>query len=486
MSALAARSRASRRLPVVVLVVAAVAAGVGAGRSHAPAVTQPAEPLEATQLPAADAVSTAWYCPGVPAKFPLSDQTFTLSNLGSSAARAAVTVHPDDGTAPVTRTVAVPRDSVRTFARSTLPNGPLVIEPFSPDVLVSAGLESGQQLATVPCATTAGTDWYFAAGTTVRGVAQWLVLEDPFAADARVNVVLRTDAGLQELPSLSGLDVPGRSRVVIPIHDEAVRRDRVSVEVHAVVGRVVASQTIRYGAPTGTPGVATSIGAVKPATSWSFPGGDTRTGASEVVAIANVGQLDARVNVQAQTASKQIVHPVQVNVPSGGVSWVQIGDCTTATPACLDVPHRIGYVLLVQSDSDAPIVAQTLSRFNGDRGSTFGVATSMGSTHPSRSWVIARTGARGQRSTSIALSDPGLKPAHIAVTIVRGGKADQPAALRRVTIAPGQRFVLPLGDTGSPRPVGAAVEIASDVPIFAESTIYAERDATRAPGIPTR
>jgi hypothetical protein len=484
-TALAATSRPSRRLPVLVLVVASVAAGVGAGRSDAPAVAGPEEPVEATQLPASGAVSTAWYCPGVPRSFPLSDQTFTLNNLGKRMVRATVTVHPDDGSAPVTHTVSVPHDSARNFERRTLPSGPLVIEPFSPDVVVSAGLESTDQLAVVPCATTAGTDWYFAAGTTLRGIKQWLVLEDPFAADARVDIVLRTDAGLSELQSLSGLDVPGRSRVVIPIHDEAVLRARVSVEVHAVVGRVVASQTILYGTPTGTPGVATSIGAVKPASSWWFTGGDTRTGASEVVAIANIGQLDAQVNVQAQTAAKQIVHPVQVTVPSGGVSWVQVGGCTDSSESCLDVPERIGYVLLVQSDTDAPIVAQTLSRFDGEGDTTVGVATSMGSTQPARRWVIARTDARRQRSTSIALSDPGLKPAQVAVSIVRGGDVERPTDLQRVTIAPGQRYVLPLGDP-SAAPVGGAVVITSDVPIFAESTIYADSDATRAPGIPER
>jgi hypothetical protein len=486
MSALAATSRPSRRLPVLVLVVAAVAAGAFAGRSHAPGVARPVQPVEATQLPVGGALSTAWYCPGVPASFPLSDQTFALSNLGSRPARAAVTVHPDDGSAPVTRMVTVPRDSVRNFERRMLPSGPLVIEPFSSDVVVSAGLESADQLSTVPCATTAGTDWYFAAGTTVRGVAQWLVLEDPFAADARVNVVLRTDAGLQELPSLSGLDVPARSRLVIPIHDQAVRRDRVSVEVHAVVGKVVASQTIQYGTPTGTPGVATSIGAVKPASSWWFPGGDTRTGASAVVAIANVGQLDADVSVQGQTAAKKIVPPVQLTVPAGGVSWVQIGGCTDTTDSCLDVPERIGYVLLVQSDRDTRIVAQTLSRFDGERDTTLGVATSVGSTVPAQHWVIARVGARGQRSTSVALSDPGLKPAQVTVAIVRNGRVERPADLRRVTIAPGQRYVVPLAQPDAGVPLGGAVVITSDVPIFAESTIYADNDATRAPGIPER
>ncbi|MDQ1520505.1 MAG: hypothetical protein QOI55_1578, partial [Actinomycetota bacterium] len=202
MSAPATGSRASRRLPITLLVVLAVAAGVASGRSDVPAMPRPVEPVAATQLPATTSNSTAWYCPGLPAAFPTKSQTFTLSNLGGSAVRAAVTVHPDDGSEPVSHIVTVPKDSVRTFERSTLPAGSMIVEPFAPDVVVSAGLESSDGLATVPCATTAGTDWYFAAGTTVRGVSQWLVLEDPFAGDARVDITLRTDSGLQELPSL--------------------------------------------------------------------------------------------------------------------------------------------------------------------------------------------------------------------------------------------------------------------------------------------
>jgi hypothetical protein len=481
-------SRGSRRLPILVLVVVSLAAGVAAGRSHAPPVAKPVEPVEATQLPEQHAVSTAWYCPGMPSAFPQENQTLTLSNLGSVAARAAVTVHPDDGGKPVSSVLTVPHASVFTINRSQLATaaGPIVVEPFSPDVVVSAGLESDNRLSTVPCATSAGTDWYFAAGTTVRGVSQWLVLEDPFAADARVDVTLRSDAGLQQLPSLSGLDVAGRSRIVIPIHDEAVRRDRVSVEVHATVGRVVASQILRYSSISGPPGVAMSIGAVKPASSWWFTDGDTRAGASEIVAIANVGPLDARVNVQAQAGSKTIVHPVQLTVPSGGVSWVQIAGCTASTPTCLAVPDRTGYVLLVQSDSDAPIVAQTISRFDGSRDSTIGAATSVGSTVPARQWVIPRTRVLGQRSTSIALSDPGLEPAQVAVAIVHGGHIDRPAALQKLKVTPGARFVLPLADQRALSRVDAAVIVTSNVPIFAEWTIYADGDATRAPGIPAR
>ena len=192
---------------------------------------------------------------------------------------------------------------------------------------------------------------------------------------------MRTDAGLQLLPALSGVDVPGRSRVVIPIHDNAVRQVRVAVEVHATVGQVVASQTLQFAAASGPPGVATSIGALAPASAWWFTGGDT-PGASEWVAIADVGELDARVNVQAQAGAKAIVRPVALTVPSGGVSLVQIGGCSRSTATCLEVPSNAGYVLEVQSDAGAPIVAQTLTRFNGDHNSTVGAATSMGSTMP--------------------------------------------------------------------------------------------------------
>ena len=512
-------ARGSRRaLAVVLLLVAAIVGGVLAGRSHAPGGSKPVAPVDAAQVPAAGALSTAWYCPGLPPSFPTADQSVTLTNLGSNPAEVIATVYPDNGSAAVARSFVIGRESVMTLDRSTLqvrakstpttttttsttatsttaaggtaksgvPDGPLVVEPFSSDVMVSAGLESADALATVPCATTTATDWYFAAGTTVRGASQWLVLDDPFAADARVDITLRTDAGVQVLPSLTGLDVPGRARVIIPIQNEAVRRARVSVEVHASVGRVVASQTLQFGSASGPQGVATSIGAVAPSSAWWFTDGDTRTGAVNVVAIADVGELDARVNVQAQDGTKAIVRPVSLTVPSGGVSWVQIGGCATAKLTCLAVPDRVGFVLLVQSDAGAPIVAQTLTRLDGDRGTTLGAATSIGAVTPSTRWVIPRTRATGQSSTSIALTDTGVNSAHVSIEFVHGGRVDQPAALRRVTIKPGVRFVVPLADDPALQHVDAAVVVTSDVPIFAEWTIYAAHDATRAFGIPSR
>ncbi len=488
-------ARASRRAPILVVVIVLVAAGVAAGRAHAVRAPRAAAPVDAAQLPRGRALSTAWYCPGLPASFPVRQQTLSLSNLGPGDADAVVTVQPDNGAAPVVRTVTVPHDSVRTFDRASLSKapGPLVVEPFSSDVVVQSGLESDDALDQVTCADSAGTHWYFAAGTTARGVSQWLVLDDPFATDARVDVAIRTESGLTLLPDLQGLDVPGRTRVVVPIHDQAVRRKRVSVEVHAVLGRVVASQTLQFAAASGTPGVAATLGALAPSGRWWFADGYTFPDASQWVALSVLGPLDAHVTVQALVGSGGIVPPVALTVPGEGTSWVQVGGCERLEAGCLHVPAKTGYQIQLQSDRRVPILAQTLSRF-GDQQTALGATTSTGSTVAATRWVIPRTHARAERTptpgtnpgTSIWLMNAGGRPAEVSVEVVRGGTVERPAALQHVTIAPSSRLGLPARTLGAAGGEDAAVVITSDQPIFAESTIYARRDASRAPGIPDR
>jgi hypothetical protein len=360
-----------------------------------------------------------------------------------------------------------------------------VVEPFSPDVVVSAGVESNDALAVVPCGTTASADWYFAAGTTVRGVSQWLVLDDPFSTDARVDVTLRTDSGLQQLPSLTGLDVPGRSRAVIPIQDSAVRQERVAVEVHADVGRVVASQTLAFTGASGQPGVATALGALAPSSSWWFADGKAIPDSDQRVAITDLGVIDAQVVVQALIGSSGIVNPVQMTVPSGQTSWVQIGGCARTDKQCLAVPKNIGYELTVQSEARVPIVAQTLSRFS-DTGTALGATTSMGSNTPARQWVIPRTRPVNPKSSSIAVLNTGVTPAKISVEVVHDGVIDRPTRLQDYALPAGARVVLPSGLSGVTRATDTAVVVTSNVPVFAEWTLYAKRDATRSAGIPTR
>ncbi len=486
---------ATCRWPILLVVLAVVVGGIAAGRASSAPDERPAPPTDAAQTAAPSALTTAWYCPGLPSSFPNRDQTLTLSNFGDDATDAVVTVDPDDGSDAVRRRVSVPAHRIRSFSRATLaerttgesaadttrlPTGPLVVELFSPDVVVQQGLDTARVLDLMTCATTTGADWYFAAGTTVRGVKQWLVLDNPLSTDARVDVEVRSEIGLRLLPDLQGIDVPGRSRVEIPMDEKAVRQERVSVAVHAELGRVVASQTMQFGPASGPPGVASTIGALASAERWWFTAGRSVPDAVERVAITNLGPIDTQAIVQALIGSSGIVAPVSITVPANGVSWVRIGNCEGAKD-CLRVPKSRGYELVV-SDTQMPVVAQTFSRFGAGTGS-LGATTSIGSTVPGRRWIVARTRAVAGQSTSVAVMAPGPRAAHISVEVVHDGRVNRPEALQGVTVAASARALLraeALPDDD------AALVITSDEPVVVESAIYATRDATRGPGIPTR
>ncbi len=139
----------------------------------------------------------------------------------------------------------------------------------------------------------------------------------------------------------------------------------------------------------------------------------------------------------------------------------------------------------VQADDNTPIVAQTLSRYGG-RKVALGATTSMGSTVPARTWVIARTRVVDERSTSISVMNNGIVAAHISVQVVHAGIVDRPDTLQDFMIAPNSSDLLPADIAGASYRRDAAVVISADAPIFVESTIYAQRDATRTPGIPSR
>jgi hypothetical protein len=129
-----------------------------------------------------------------------------------------------------------------------------------------------------------------------------------------------------------------------------------------------------------------------------------------------------------------------------------------------------------------PVVAQTFDRFGAGTGS-LGATTSMGSTAPGRRWIVARTRAVAGESTSVSVMAPGPRAAQVDVEVVHDGRVELPAALQGVAVAASARAVLraeALPDDD------AVLVITSDEPVVVESTIYAARDATRSPGIPTR
>jgi hypothetical protein len=475
----------SRRLLFVLLVAALVVGALAAGRATTATGSTTATSTVAPNAAVAAQSSPVWFCPGLPPALPHASARVALSNIGSNAADVVVTDLLDNGTSThVSLTIAA--DTVVVKPRDQLGGpGALTVETFGGRVLVEEGIDSSGAMESTPCATQASPHWYFAAGSTPRGVQQWLVIDNPYASDAKVDVTLRTGGGVLRPDALQGLDVARRSRVVVAVHDVAVRQDRVAVAVVAEVGAVIAAQTLVYSNAAGTPGVALSMGAPTIATEWTFAGATAEPGSVAYVAIVNVGSDDAQVDVQASAeSSKQVLAPASVTVAQDAVVWVALGQCSTAAgKGCVSIPDGARYSLDVRSEQNVSIVAQTLGRLDAT-GTVVGTVTSPGGIAPARSWAFARSRVTREKTTTLSLFNPTAAPATVGVGLVRGGAVERPAALQNVSVPPGR--VVTVVVVGGPKPAAtadAALTIDSSQPIFVERLIVATAEASTSVGV---
>jgi hypothetical protein len=126
----------------------------------------------------------------------------------------------------------------------------------------------GDGLAAEPCAPEAGEQWYVPEGTSVRGQAAHLVVVNPFAQEAVVDVTIVTDGDVIRHGNLTGVVVEPRQATAFELNRFALGEESLVAEVHAALGRVaVAGLGVGHDA-----GLRSVVGVDSPATSWVFPG----------------------------------------------------------------------------------------------------------------------------------------------------------------------------------------------------------------------
>jgi len=481
----------ARRWPIaavlLVLLVAALIAGNGDDEAES-ATQAPREASDAAALSLGDARSTAWYCQGPPPTPLLSEtaEVVNVANVGEDDADVADTVLPDNGRV-VRRSLSVPRRS----AVDAAPDGnqaeqsALIVEPFAARVFVDATNAGASRLTTAPCLTQPSSEWHFAAGTTVRGAEQWLVLFNPFGDDAVVDMSFFTEDGLERPGGLQGYTVPRRSRVAIPVHFEVRRQESVATAVTARTGRIVAQQTLVFAPESQRSGETRSIGAVAPANEWVFPSGRTAAGSVRTIGISNPGELDAEVDVSVAPVGDIAIEPATVRIPRRSVANVRIGACgERRPPACIPVPADTGYSVVVRATLDVPVVAEDLVTFTTGRFT--GTAGGPGSHEPAREWVIARSRARDQLDAGLDLLTTGSSPATVDMSFIVGGEELRPRDLQGLELRPGVRSTVALGGREDLQDLDAAIVVRADRPVVAERTMVREDELTRDLAIPVR
>jgi hypothetical protein len=467
-----------RRALFVILIVVLLVVAVLVGNAKASKPVPAAQPVSASTLGGGD----VWFCPGLPPSLPAGDGRVTFANTGSTPANIAITVLADNAP-PTHQALTVAPNSVIATHRTDLgPAGALTMETFGGQVAIEEGLDGRSGLESTPCATRTATTWQFAAGTTPRGVQQWLVIDNPYASDAKVDVTLRTSDGVRRPESLQGMDVTRRSRVVVPIHDLAVRVDNVAVQVSARLGEVVAAQTLVYTAAAGSPGVATTIGATDGSDHWTFAEGANLSGTQSWVALANVGGADTQVTLQVLGEKNLQLRPTTVPLPQDGVVWVQLGKCAPKDNTCVNIPQGTRYGLDVRADQGMKIVAQELERLN-DSAAGSGATTSLGFTSTAASWVFARSHADVAQGSGLALLNSLAQNVTVNVALVRDGQVFRNKELQHLTIAGGRRSSLTIVQGDAKASPIAAVLVEASAPIVVERQMAGESDVSRSVGV---
>jgi hypothetical protein len=434
-----------RRLPALVAVLALVAGIVAASRAgheFTPAVRAAPVPAAGPTVPAADAITSTWFCAeGTSSTGGRADETVIVANLARRAVTATVTVQPGTGLAAASRQVRVEALGQRRVDVSSVlvtPEPGVVVEVVGGAVVVEHELRRSSQSTVGPCARQAAPDWYFAAGDTGLGTEDWLALFNPFPDDAIVDLTFLTAEGIQAPGTAQAVVVPRHSRLSFPVSTVVRDQTNLAFHVHARVGRVIAEQSLYFDGTNGPAGLATALGATAPSPGWRIPTGDAQSGASATLAVANFANVGTRVQVVLTLDNNTTVAPIPVTVPSMGIADVNLSQRVAA---------GTGYAINVRAPAGSPVVVELLQSW-APPASVTGRATTFGATTVAKRWAFALGRVDNTGDAQLVAVNVSGKPISVELLAYTAGDPNSPRSAPAQAVSPGKRAVFPLAANG--------------------------------------
>jgi len=213
----------------------------------------------------------------------------------------------------------------------------------------------GRGLATTACLPSGSDFWFVGAGTQV-GQHSVLVLTNPEDASAIVDVGVYGRRGRFDSPAGTGVNVPARSRVEIPVPTLAPAQPVLALHVQVRSGRLSAAVTetdVHGFQPRGTDWIQATV---EPDRALVVPGVPTvgKDRQSSVVLDVAAPRADATVDVKLITPDGTFI-PLgggQIDVRSGTVRQVNLTRALQGQPAALlvtsDTPVVVGAKVVLQ------------------------------------------------------------------------------------------------------------------------------------------
>ena len=289
-----------------------------------------------------------------------------------------------------------------------------------------------------------GSDIWLVGGDTRTGRESLLVLSNPTAVDATVELQILASNGLVNVPGLSGISVPKQKSVIVPINGLAPKLDTFSVHVLARGGAVAAwiqQKTVRGLRAAGfdlvAPVAAASTQLVIPGflvrgTSTVAELSKTSTNYFDVVntlRVSNSGSKDAHILAQITGAnSKTFGTVIQATVPANSTADLEITGISDGD-----------YSIFIKSDQPIRAAAKLNRSNKASKPETdFAWLPSVSPAAGSRYIAVPSQGI-----SKLSIANPGKTVAHITV---RGGGANtsfvlQPGSLSSVKLSAGSALL---------------------------------------------
>lgn len=418
----------------------------------------------------------AWACPFVKAAG--SPGWLHVANFGSVRSHVRVTYLPDrkppvsqvfDVGAGRAGTVSTP-GSIRGSAAGA------IVEYAGGDLSVTRTAfltaNGGTGGAAAPCGKPGAQALVAAQGGTL-GLDTQLILLNPGASDALVDMTLIFDGQTLEPESLRGRIVPARGRLVVREGDFAFDERSVAAVIRVRSGRVVADTLL---AARGLIELVPAVGAQRETVAI----GSSKAGTLLFTAVT-VGEVDAVTEGRTLTTTGQgvfeaLASGLPPNVPR--VSGVPEG---TADP---------GPAAVAVSSSTAPVALGSRWQVIG-RGGIIEQAATAGVPPAHRAVAVIGPPAL-PANLRLFLANPTEQEARVRITVATENGLSNPVALQAVTVSAGHALELSLADvarsgtvgvliTSTGAPVAAVIQAIAFRPAFGVYAVAAIPETPRPP-----
>jgi hypothetical protein len=316
-----------------VLVRLFVAAICAVGLVAAGVVLERVGPAPVLAGSAQDPVSGAWSCPhggGEGWRVWIS-----VTNPGSAPIEVRMTTAAGGAATPTASTVVEPSTLQYFEVGAPIPGSATVVEYLGGTIAAgTVVMPKDGGLAAEPCIGSPGSHWHVAEASTLRGETANLVVHNPYAAQAVVDVVLTTGERQIRHGRLQGVVLGPLDAKAFDLHNLALGEAALGATVVAVQGRVAVASVIDSSG-----GIRSSLGVPAPATDWILPG----LGQETDVVVRALPDRDAPVSAEFHTAD-------------GPVPALDLEAVSAGTAEAFGFQAVEGGIL-VQSDGPSPMIA---------------------------------------------------------------------------------------------------------------------------------